>query len=133
MGVEVAVRVAVGVAVLVAVGVGVGASTFVVSTAVLFDSSDSTITFAGSTSAVLLTVSSIADVKWPVMVIVAKAPAPVPNAPRSQSSVPPVVGPTIAQLPRVDVKPTNVKVDGGVSSSRTPTAPAEPMFRTSMV
>ena len=132
VGVDVAVGVAVGLGVLVGVGVGVGARTPVSSVAELFDSSDSTMTSAGSTSAVLVTVSSMADVRWPVIVMVAKAPAPVPNEPRSQSRVPPVVGPTMAQLPLVVVKPTNVKFDGGVSTIRTPAAPAEPMFRTSI-
>ena len=131
VGVTVAVAVAVGV--LVAVGVGVEANTLVNSVAELFDSSDSTTMSAGSTTATLLTVSSMADVRWPVIVMMANAPAPVPNEPRSQSRVPPVVGPTMAQLPLVVVKPTNVKFDGGVSTSLTPDAPAEPIFLTSIV
>jgi hypothetical protein len=66
------------------------------------------------------------------MVMSANAPAPVPKEPRSQSSVPPVVEPTMAQLPRLVEKPTYVKLAGGVSTSRTPFAPADPIFRTSI-
>ena len=141
--VEVAVAVAVGVlvfvavgvivGVLVAVGVGVGARTPVVSMAVLFDSSDSAIVLAGSTVAVFVTVSSMALVRKPVIVIVANAAGPVPREPRSHSSVPPVVPPTIAQLPWVVVNPTCVKFAGGVSVRLMKSAPAEPMFLTSMV
>ncbi len=67
------------------------------------------------------------------MVMVATAAGPVPNEPRSQSSVPPVVGPTMTQVPLVVVKPTKVKVDGGVSVSLTKSAPKEPTLRTSIV
>ncbi len=143
VAVAVAVGVAVGVAVLVAVGVivgvevgvgvGVGARTLVVSIAVLLDSFDSAIAFAGSTWAVFVTVSLMALVRKPVSVIVAKAAGPVPSEPRSHSSVPPVVGPTMAQLPWDVVKPTCVKVAGGVSTKLMKSAPREPMFRTSMV
>jgi len=56
-------------------------------------------------------------------VIVAVAPPPTPNEPRSQSSVPPVCGPTMLQNPRVVLKPVYVKLLGGVSTRRTKLAP----------
>ena len=127
------VAVAVAVGVLVFVGVGVDARTVVVSITVLFVSSDSAIVFAGSTVAVLETVVSEPVVRKPVTVIVAKAAGPVPSEPRSQSRSPPVVGPTMAQLPCVVVKPTCVNVAGGVSLKLMKSAPSEPMFLTSMV
>jgi len=68
-----------------------------------------------------------------VIVIVAKAAAPVPMEPRSQSSVPPVIEPTITHDPRSVVNPTYVKFEGGVSIMRTNCAPTAPTFRTSMV
>ena len=135
VGVMVAVLVGVGVivGVLVAVGVGVGARTFVVSIAVLLVSSNSSIVLSGSTVAVLVTVSSMADVRKPVIVIVAKAAGPVPSDPRSHSSVPPVAPPTMTQLPWLVVKPTCVNVAGGASVKLMKSAPSEPMLRTSMV
>jgi len=68
-----------------------------------------------------------------VISTVAVAAGPVPNDVRSQSSVPPVVGPTIAQLPRVVVKPMKVKLLGGVSMRRTELALSEPMLLTTIV
>jgi len=132
VGVAVLVNVGVTVGVFVLVGVAVGARTVVSSLAVLFVSKYSTIRLFGSTTAVFVNVSRIALVRWPVIVMSAKAPAPVPNDPRSQSSVPPVIGPTIAQLPRLVVKPTKVKFAGGLSIIRTSAVPSEPMFRTSI-
>jgi len=82
---------------------------------------------------VFVTVSSIALVRKPVIVIVAKAAGPVPREPRSHSSVPPVIPPTMTQLPWVVVKPTWVKVAGGASVKLMKSAPAEPMFLTSIV
>ena len=88
---------------------------------------------SGSTVAVFVTTSSMALVRNPVMVMVAKAAGPVPSEPRSHSSVPPVVPPTMAQLPWVVVKPTCVKVAGTASVKPMKSAPSEPMVRTSMV
>jgi hypothetical protein len=72
-----------------------------------------------------------------VIVTVAKAAGPVPKDPRSQSSVPPVAGPTSTHTPRVDEKPVIVKTAGGVAGGasiiRTNWAPAEPRFLISMV
>ena len=68
-----------------------------------------------------------------MIVIVAKAAAPVPMEPRSQSSVPPVVEPTITHEPRSVANPMYVKFEGGVSIIRTNCAPTAPTFRTSMV
>jgi hypothetical protein len=67
------------------------------------------------------------------MVIVPNAAGPVPSEPRSQSSVPPVIEPTIVHVPRVVEKPVYVKLLGGVSIMRTVLAVAEPTLRTSMV
>ncbi len=133
VGVLVLVAVGVIVGVDVLVGVGVGASTLVVSMAVLLDSSNSSIVLAGSTVAVFVTVSLMAEVRKPVTVMVANAAGPVPREPMSHSSVPPVVPPTMAQLPWVVVKPTWVKVAGTASVKLMKSAPREPMFRTSMV
>jgi hypothetical protein len=97
----VGVGVSVSVGVLLAVAVAVGASTVVTAVAELFASLYSGTMPAGSTVAVLLTDVSAPVVTEPVIVTIARAPAPVPKAPRSQSSVPPVLEPTMAQLPLV--------------------------------
>jgi hypothetical protein len=133
VGVFVGVGVAVAVGVLVGVGVGVGARTVVVIVTELFASSYSTITASGSTVAVLETTVSTPVDTVPVMVIVAKAAAPVPNVPKSQSSVPPVVGPTTTHEPRVVLKLECVKPESGTSTKRTAPVLAEPTLRTSMV
>ena len=65
--------------------------------------------------------------------IVANAAGPVPSEPRSHSRLPPVVPPMIAQLPCVVVNPTCVKLAGGVSTKLMKSAPADPMFLTSIV
>jgi hypothetical protein len=101
VGVAVSVGVAVDVAVFVAVGVAVGASTVVLIVTELFDSLNSATRFSGSTVAVFDTDVSTPVVTEPLIWIVATAAGPVPNDPRSQSSVPPVVEPTMTQLPRV--------------------------------
>jgi hypothetical protein len=105
VAVAVAVFVGVGVtvAVDVAVGVGVDANTVVVSVSELFVSLYSGTLFSGSTVAVLFTFASVAVVTKPKMLISATAAGPVPNEPRSQSTVPPVGGPTRMQVPRVVV------------------------------
>jgi len=133
VAVAVFVAVAVLVGVLVEVGVAVGASTVVLMVTELFVSLPSTTAFSGSAVAVLLAEPSTALVRKPWMVMVATAAGPVPKAPRSQSSVPPVVGPTMTQVPRVVEKPVKVKFAAGVSIMRTVAALAEPAFLTSMV
>jgi len=137
VSVGVAVAVCVGVAVTVGVevdvGVGVGARTVVLMVTVLLLSSYSVTTLNGSTVAVLSAELSSALVRKPWMLMVPTAAGPVPNAPRSQSSVPPVMGPTMTQVPRVVEKPVNVKFAAGVSIMRTADALAEPTLRTSMV
>jgi hypothetical protein len=105
IGVDVTVGVSAFVGVPVDVGVAVGPSTDVLIVTELFDSRYSGMMFAGSTVAVLSTLTLDALVTKPSIVIVAKAPTPVPSVPRSQSSRPPVIDPSIAQMPRVVLKP----------------------------
>ena len=81
--------VGVTVSVLVGVGVGIGAKTVVVSITLLFVSSASFTTSNGSTVAVFSTEVSTSVETAPVIVTVPTAAGPVPNAPRSQSTVPP--------------------------------------------
>ncbi len=133
VAVGVGVAVAVGVGVLVGVGVGVDTRTVVVSMTELFVSSNSKTTSNGSTVAELMTVVSTAVATEPVIVMIATAPGPVPKAPRSQSSSPPVAGPTSVQLPLVVPKLVNVKLAAGASMRRTKLALSEPMFLTSTV
>ena len=136
VGVLVIVGVSVGVAVFVTVGVVVGVSlgsgvapiTFVVVVAELFASFDSTTMLFGSIVAVLLMTMSVGDVIRPVMTIVATALGPVPNAPRSQSSVPPTGPPSSAQAPRVVVKPRYWKLASGSSMTRTDGTSRAPIF-----
>ncbi len=93
----------------------------------------SAIVSPGSATAVLVTVSSTAEVRKPVIVTVAKAAGPVPSDPMSQSMSPPVGEPTSTQTPCVVVKPVMVKMEGTVSTMRTKAAPTGPTFLTSMV
>jgi hypothetical protein len=103
----VGVRVTVGVRVRVGVAVGTGVAPVMVVSAVeaLFASFDSPTMLFGSTAAVFEMTMSVVDSTKPVTVIVASALGPVPNGPRSQSSVPPVIPPVNEQMPRVVLKP----------------------------
>ncbi len=120
--------VTVGVVVGAAVGVGVIPTTVVSTVTVLFASFCSTAIPSGSTVAVLLTTRSVGVVMRPVIVIVATALGPMPKAPKSQSSMPPMTPPVSEQMPRVVVKPVYWKLASGSSMTRTDAAGAEPMF-----
>ena len=133
VGVGVGVAVDVGVGVLVGVGVGVGTRTVVVSVTELFVSSNSRTTSNGSTVAELMTVVSTAVATEPVIVMIATAAGPVPKAPRSQSTEPPVGEPSWAQMPRVVETEAKAKVAGRSSMRRTESALSEPIFLTSTV
>ncbi len=133
VGVMVGVAVAVGVVVDVLVGAGVTPTTVVSTVTVLFASFCSTAIPSGSTVAVLLTTRSVGVVMRPVIVIVATALGPMPKAPRSQSSMPPMTPPVSEQIPRVVVKPVYWKLASGSSMTRTDAAGAEPMFLAWMV
>lgn len=128
VSVTVGVLVAVRVGVAVTVGVGVIPTTVVSTVTELFASFCSTTMLAGSIVAVLLVRRSTFVVMRPVIVIVATALAPVPKAPKSQSSVPPVTPPMSEQMPRVVVNPVYWKLTAGSLITRTDAAGAEPMF-----
>ena len=129
VAVLVGVNVAVGVIVGVWVGVGVIPSTVVVMVTALFASLDSSTMLAGSIVAVLPTTRSVSVTIRPVIVIVATALGPTPNAPRSQSSVPPVTPSSSEHTPRVVVNPRYWKFAAGSSITRTEAAGADPMLR----
>jgi hypothetical protein len=133
VAVGVNVGVSVGVDVFVAVGVAVGASTVVLIVTELFSSSYSCTTFSGSTVAVFDTEVSTPLVTVPWIWIVATAAGPVPNDPKSQSSVPPVIGPIITHAPRVVENEPKVKFAAGASTIRTDGTLAEPSLRTTIV
>ncbi len=78
--------------------------------------------------AVLLTTRFVDVVRRPVIVIVATALGPMPKAPKSQSSMPPMTPPVSEQRPRVVVKPVYWKLAFGSSMRRTDATGAEPMF-----
>jgi len=131
VGVNVGVLVAVGVNVGVGVGVAVGARTLVFSLAELLVSFDSDSTSRGSTVAVFVTEVSTPVETEPVIVMVAVMAGA--NAPRLQSTSPPVGEPSWTHEPRSVVTPEKAKLAGSVSMRRTALALPEPALLTSTV